>query len=787
MPTRDRPTRSASRSARLTKPRKLRATQRRFRAELKIVLAYALVAVLWILFSDRALRLLISEPQGAPVFPTQKGLAFVGITAVFLYLFIRRELSRRRKITEALRQSEARLLLAQEIGRIGSWDVDLTDITLHWSAETFRIFQRDPLTFVPTCEAFLEMVHPADKRRMREAAEEVIRADKDDLQAEHRIIWPNGAERHVLEHARIFRDSTGQPIRMIGTVQDITETKQAEARLQATADMLRVSEQSYRILIEHAPEAIVVLDASAGHFVDVNQNAVKLFGFNRETLLKLGPIDLSAPVQADGRITADLEPERMLQALRGETPAFEWIHRNAAGEDILCEVRLVSLPSPNRQLIRGSIIDIRERKRMERLEAGQRGFLELMAKGETLTGLMEFLARFVERESGEALCSIQLFAPEGGHLEGVVAPSLPADYRRALGQLEAGPNHGSCGTAVHRGEMVVVTDLALDPLWEKDRTLALGLGLRACTCVPVLAMDGSVLAACALYYRKPQAPGGHDLKLIDLARRLLGIAIERTRAEAQIRRFNAELEQRVQSRTAQLQAANEELEAFSYSVSHDLRAPLRHVLGFTNLLTRQPAVAADPNTKRMAEVISKAAVNMSTLIDDLLNFSRMGRAELQTEPVDLGKLVADVRRDLESGLAGRQIQWNITPLPVVLGDGAMLRQVFLNLLGNSVKYTRRQPAAKIDVTCERGEKELVFAISDNGVGFEMAYADRLFGVFQRLHRDEDFEGTGIGLANVRRIIVRHGGRTWAVGNVDQGATFYFSLPLGASARSPEEA
>jgi len=248
---------------------------------------------------------------------------------------------------------------------------------------------------------------------------------------------------------------------------------------------------------------------------------------------------------------------------------------------------------------------------------------------------------------------------------------------------------------------------------------------------------------------------------------------ERKRREEDIRTLNQELGRR----STELEAANKELEAFAYSVSHDLRAPLRHMLGYAELLQKKTASTLDDKSHRYLLMILESAKRMGNLIDDLLAFSRIGRAETQKTLVNLEQLVKEVLSDVRQDTNGRDIVWKIDTLPPCYGDRSMLRLVLVNLVSNAIKFTRPRPRAEIEIGCaSQGDHEVVVFVKDNGAGFDMKYVDKLFGVFQRLHHVDAFEGTGIGLATVQRIIHRHGGNVRAEGAVDQGATFYFSLP-----------
>lgn len=251
---------------------------------------------------------------------------------------------------------------------------------------------------------------------------------------------------------------------------------------------------------------------------------------------------------------------------------------------------------------------------------------------------------------------------------------------------------------------------------------------------------------------------------------------ERKKTEEIILRLNEELEDKVKQRTAQLEASNKELEAFSYSVSHDLRAPLRHINGYVDLLNQRFSDQLPEKAQHYLNTISNASKQMGTLIDDLLQFSRTGRKEVHIEKIDMNKLLNETLEEIKPDTENRVINWDIQPLPRVSVDYPLLKIVWKNLLDNALKYTRYKTIAEISIGYYEEKNHFVFYIRDNGVGFNMKYAHKLFGVFQRLHAQNEFEGTGIGLANVQRIILKHEGRIWAEAEPDKGAAFYFTLP-----------
>ncbi|HKX61030.1 MAG TPA: ATP-binding protein [Verrucomicrobiae bacterium] len=317
-------------------------------------------------------------------------------------------------------------------------------------------------------------------------------------------------------------------------------------------------------------------------------------------------------------------------------------------------------------------------------------------------------------------------------------------------------------------EAVVIEDIYKDP--RVPTSAYRSTFVKSMVMVPV--RKSSPVGAIGTYWATQRAPRADEVRLLQALADSTSITMENVQ-------LYADLERKVADRTARLQQANQELETFSYSVSHDLRAPLRHVEGFLERLRDHAGPSLDSTSLRYLATISESARRMDALIDHLLEFSRMGRAAFRWSRVNMNALVAEVREELKFTTGDRAVRWEVSELPEIDGDRDVLRQVWINLLSNALKYTRQKANPVIRIGCAAGPNEVEYFVEDNGAGFDMQHVDRLFGVFERLHRADEFEGTGIGLANVRRIIHRHGGRTWAEGAVGTGATFYFTLPRQA--------
>ena len=467
------------------------------------------------------------------------------------------------------------------------------------------------------------------------------------------------------------------------------------------------------------------------------------------------------------RAWAEAEP-RLMAVLRGEAQLFEASHRDPAGAPHFVEVHYV--PDQRDGEVVGffaRVEEITQRKLAEtRIREANRDLEERIR--ERSAALYESEERFRLMTEGMRGAALFFLSPSG-HVT-----SWPRSAERLYGHRSEevlGWHYSAfmAGGEAPGTEPGQELRLALHQGQHEDR----GWRLRR---------DGTQFWGLTVTNPLRDASGnlrGYSALVRDIS--------EIKQAQQLMQELNSELEHRVQRRTEQLQAANHELESFSYSVSHDLRSPLRHIVGNIEILKDRMSFADDAESLRLFNNIQDSARRMGQLIDGLLTFARLGRAAIQNSPVALNALVASSRETIVSLNAARQIQWELPDLPVVRGDPVLLQAVWTNLLDNAVKYTRPRPQAVVKVSYERTETGVhEFCVADNGVGFDPVHAPKLFGVFQRLHHLSDFEGTGIGLALVRRIVERHGGTVWAESQLGAGSRFYFTLPPDLHGESSTE-
>ncbi len=526
----------------------------------------------------------------------------------------------------------------------------------------------------------------------------------------------------------------GKPERVLSVSRDITDIKKAE-------EDRRAIEARKEAIVSSALDAIITIDGES-MVQDWNPAAEKIFGYKREEVLGKSMVELIIPPYLRERHREGIERSSTDQEPRHPGRRYELEAQRANGEIFPAEISISRIPTTGAPLFTGFIRDISQRKRAEIKLREQEERLRLIVEG------AEDYAIFTMEPNG-AVSSWNSGAEKILKYPRDEMVGLSGSVIFTAEDLENGADKAEMQTALTEG-------MAADERWHVrkggDRFWANGL------------------------MRALKDDSGNVRGFL----KILRDDTRRRQARQEIERLNAQLEERVRQRTAELQEVNRELEAFSYSVSHDLRAPLRHIKAFGEMLEETAAVKLDADETQFLKKISQSAENMMVLIDDLLSFSRMMRAEVATTAFPLRELVEEIVESFRFETKGREVRWSIGELPFVNGDKPMLRQVILNLLSNAVKYTQPRNVAQIEINArDEGETHTIF-VRDNGVGFDQRYAHKLFGVFQRLHGNDRFEGTGIGLANVRKIVERHGGRVWAEGEVEKGATFYFSLPKNAS-------
>ena len=563
---------------------------------------------------------------------------------------------------------------------------------------------------------WVDSLHPEDRERTRAVWSEAVRA-RSVYETEYRIRKSDGEYRHFAARGVPVLQADGSVREWVGTCTDITERKRAEEALRrASAYNRRLLEASLDPLVTIGPD---------GKITDVNEATEAATGYPRAELI--------------GKDFADYftEPEEAREGYRR-------VFREGLVRDYPLEIR-------HRD---GRVTPVVYNASVYRDEAGQ--VIGVFAAARDITA-----QKRAEAELRQMSHLIDL-AHDAIFIRG--RDGTIRSWNRGASKCTAGVgeealghiSHDLLGTRFPVSLAELEDRLARDGSWE-------GVLIHS-------RRDGAQIVVASRQVLDREERGEPTVVL-----EMNSDITERKRADDELRRLKGELEERVVMRTAQLEAANKELESFAYSVSHDLRAPLRAIDGFCQILVTEHAPGLDGEPRRYLQRVSENTRKMGRLIDDLLHFSRLGRQAMTRQPVAMADLVRQCLEELQGEREGREVEVILGELPPCRADAALLKQVWLNLLANALKFTRSRAQARIEAGSFARDGETVYFVRDNGVGFDMAYADKLFGVFQRLHRQEDYEGTGVGLALVERIIHRHGGRVWAEAGPDQGAAFFFTL------------
>lgn len=692
--------------------------------------------------------------------------------AAFLYRRVRPTVNR-------LTETSLHLQEAQRIGRIGSWEYDVAHDHLRWSSHAYKIFGLAPNSQLDTLERVLAIVPAEDRTRVRLAFQAAL-AGTAPFDIEHSCRRGDGSLIHLHVRAQVFRDAAGQPLRVVGVSRDITDQTRAEDKIRRRELMLSEAQR-----IAHLGSWELHLETDDMQWSD---ETFRLYGYPP------GSVTPSLPLLRQRVIPADqpLLEEQLQQVSRTQLPGkFQLGIQRPDGELRYLLTRLEIAPDHEnrpRRLI-GTCLDITERVQAEQQLAFMARLYALLSKANQAIvrirdpeALLAAICRIAVEDGGCRMAwSCRVVDGQRGN---IVRWGDHDNYvEAAMAVYATQPQaEGPTARAQRQGGHVICDDMASDPRFIPWQALAAERGYRSSAAFSIRQHD-EVVALLNLYAPEPGFFLPEIVTLLDDLCHDLAFAIEaqqqserRQLAEQQLRRLNEELEWRVTERTRALEDANRELESFSYSVSHDLRAPLRSIDGFSQILAKRYEPLLDDAGRDYLARVRRASQHMGQLIDDLLNLSRVSRGPLRRQEVDLSALARNVIEELQRSEPERQVAVDIQEGLHAFGDSGLLQIVLTNLLGNAWKFTRHTDAARITFGCREEDGQPVYFVTDNGAGFDPAYGQKLFKVFQRLHTQSQFEGTGIGLATIQRIIRRHGGTVWAEGALGLGATLRFTLP-----------
>ena len=607
---------------------------------------------------------------------------------------------------------------------IVTWVWDIARDSVHWYGDVSLLLGLPAESFSGRYRDYLALVHPDDATGARDAFVDCLKRRRSQYRREERILIADGSIRWLETHGRGFYGRAGGVVSMSGVLLDISYRKAQE-------EALAVSEERFFKAYHATPDGIALSRLEDGMIVEVNAAFSRITGYSAGEALGKTATSLGLWASAEQRTVAlrDLTAKGRIRDLVGT---------------------LVKSSGEKRTVLFNA----------ERILVGEVPYLMSVTRDITDQHLAEkALAQSEHRYRSlfdAALDSIVILSPAGLILEANPAACRGSGYPldELLGRpiMEFIDPHDRAASLTGAAGPVNLSDVFTRGSLLVERNL--------------LRKDGTSVPSEA--HAWPLPDGNIQLIIRDLS--------ERKRGEAMALDLNITLEQRVAERTTELEAANRELESFSHTISHDLRAPIRAISGFTDALRRTNATALDANGLRCLELVEKNARRMDVMITDLLKFARAGRANVSKVPIDMDSLLKSVIEELNIG-AWARAEVHLGSLPVVSGDPSLLRQVWANLVANALKFSSKVAQPQIQISAEHRNAEIEFTVRDNGCGFESEYASKLFGVFQRLHSEKEFEGNGVGLAIVQRIVERHGGRVTAHAPPEGGATFRFTLPV----------
>jgi PAS domain S-box-containing protein len=657
----------------------------------------------------------------------------------------------------ARRSADSALALAQQALGLCTWVWDLRRDRVTWYGDLSPLLGLAPGAFSGTFRDYLAHVHPEDRAAARALYVSCLRGERDEYHGEERVLLPDGSVRWLEVYGRALRGADGRTVRMWGVVHDCSARKAVEARAAR-------SEAKFAALFATSPVAIALATATGGRHLEVNDAWERMTGIARERALGRSAADLGLWAEPADRVEAMARLEAD-GALRGFPTRF----RRADGALIDVLVSAAPIELSGERCVLWVWADVTENRELERL------LLDIARAVSPSSGgafLQELVAQLARELSADTVFAAELVAPRNERVRALAVwrDGAPAEsFEYALAGSPCEHVFERAGSVVHPG--------GVRSLYPRDAGLA-RLQAEGYAGTALLDSRGAPLGILVAVSRRPIARERLWRSVLEIFAARAAAEIERARIEGELRTLAATLERRVAERTAALESANRELESFGYSVSHDLRAPLRAIAGFAHLLREESGAALGGTAADYLARIEDNALRMGQLLDALLELSRSGRTALAPEPLDMRALVRSVLAELNGAERAEIV---LGELPPAHADPRLVRQVWVNLIGNALKFSRHAAPPRVEIGgAPAAAGSVEYWVRDNGVGFDMRYAAKLFGVFQRLHPASEFEGTGAGLAIARRIVERHGGRIWAQSAPGAGATFRFTLPAAAS-------